>query len=97
MKRQHESKKIGTILKEMIEGKPLEKGIDSVRISEVWEKQMGASILAYTEEIALKNSTLFVKLSSAVLREELGYGKEKIKNLLNESLDKEVVKKIVFR
>ena len=97
MKRQHESKKIGTILKEMIEGKPLEKGIDSVRIREVWEKQMGASILAYPEEIALKNSTLFVKLSSAVLREELGYGKEKIKNLLNESLDKEVVKKIVFR
>ena len=77
MKRQHESKKIGTILKEMIEGKPLERGIDSVRIREVWEEQMGASILAYTEEIVLKNSTLFVKLSSAVLREELGMAKKK--------------------
>ena len=97
MKRQHESKKIGSILKEMIEGKPLERGIDSVRIREVWEQQMGASILAYTEEIVLKNGSLFVKLSSAVLREELSYGKEKIKNLLNESLNKEVVKKIVFR
>jgi len=97
VKRQHESKKIGSILKEMIEGNPLEKGIDSVRIREVWEKQMGTSILAYTEEIMLKNNTLFVTLSSAVLREELSYGKEKIINLLNESLDKEVVKKIVFR
>ncbi len=97
MKRQHESKKIGSILKEMIEGNPLEKGIDSVRIREVWEQQMGTSILAYTEEIMLKNNTLFVTLSSAVLREELSYGKEKIINLLNESLDKEVVKKIVFR
>jgi hypothetical protein len=97
VKRQHESKKIGSILKEMIEGNPLEKGIDSVRIREVWEQQMGTSILAYTEEIMLKNNTLFVTLSSAVLREELSYGKEKIINLLNESLDKEVVKKIVFR
>lgn len=97
MKRQHESKKIGSILKEMIEGNPLEKGIDSVRIREVWEQQMGTSILAYTEEIMLKNNTLFVTLSSAVMREELSYGKEKIINLLNESLDKEVVKKIVFR
>lgn len=97
MKRQHESKKIGSILKEMIEGNPLEKGIDSVRIREVWEQQMGTSILAYTEEIMLKNNTLFVTLSSAVLREELSYGKEKIINLLNESLDKEVIKKIVFR
>ena len=97
MKRQHESKKIGSILKEMIEGNPLEKGIDSVRIREVWEQQMGTSILAYTEEIMLKNNTLFVTLSTAVLREELSYGKEKIINLLNESLDKEVVKKIVFR
>jgi len=97
VKRQHESKKIGSILKEMIEGNPLEKGIDSVRIREVWEQQMGTSILAYTEEIMLKNNTLFVTLSSAVLREELSYGKEKIINLLNESLDKEVIKKIVFR
>lgn len=97
MKRQHDSKAIGSILKEMIEGKPLEKGIDSVRIREVWKQQMGESVLAYTNEIILKNSTLYIKLSSAVLREELSYGKEKIIALLNEALQKEVVKKVVFR
>ena len=96
MKRQHESKRIGSILKEMIEGKPLEKGIDNIRIREIWEQQMGSSIKAYTQEIVLKRETLYIKLSSSVLREELGYGKEKIVALLNESLEKEVIKKVVF-
>ena len=57
---------------------------------------MGSSIKAYTQEIVLKRETLYIKLSSSVLREELGYGKEKIVALLNESLEKEVIKKVVF-
>jgi hypothetical protein len=32
-----------------------------------------------------------------VLREELGYGKEKIIKLLNEVLDKDLIKKLVLR
>lgn len=58
---------------------------------------MGNGVNAYTEEVILKNTTLYVKLSSAVLREELSYGKQKIIDLLNESLRKEIIKQLVFR
>jgi hypothetical protein len=51
----------------------------------------------YTKAIELKNDTLYVQLSSSVLREELSYGNEKIVNMLNESLGKEIVKKLVLR
>jgi hypothetical protein len=40
---------------------------------------------------------LYVALSSAVLREELSYGKDKIIKMINEELRKDVVKEIILR
>jgi hypothetical protein len=45
----------------------------------------------------LSNKTLFISLSSAVLREELSYGKSKIIQMMNEALGKELITKIVLR
>jgi hypothetical protein len=38
-----------------------------------------------------------VELTSAVLREELSYGKEKIVKMINEELKREVVTTVVLR
>ena len=35
------------------------------------------------KEITLKNKTLYIKLSSPALKQELSYGKEKLKNLMD--------------
>ena len=51
----------------------------------------------YTEKITLKGNTLFISLNNATLREELGYGKEKIIKMMNEQLGSEILKKIEFR
>jgi hypothetical protein len=45
----------------------------------------------------LKGNTLYVALSSAVLREELSYGKDKIITMINEELRKELVKHLILR
>ena len=58
---------------------------------------MKNGVANYTTDINLKNGTLYVKLKSSVLREELSYGKEKIVKLLNEKLKKNLIKKIVLR
>ena len=58
---------------------------------------MGNGINNYTTAIELKNDTLYVQLSSSALREELSYGKQKIIELLNEEIGKEIVNKIVLR
>jgi hypothetical protein len=58
---------------------------------------MGPAIEKYTTAIKLQNETLFVQLSSSVLREELSYGKEKIINMLNRELGKDLIKKLVLR
>jgi hypothetical protein len=88
---------IGDVLKEFIEVNKLRSGMDKIDVQEAWKSLMGNGVNSYTKEVILKGSTLYVALSSAVLREELSYGKQKIINMLNEELRKEIVKDIVLR
>ncbi len=62
-----------------------------------WASLMGNGVNHYTTAVELREGTLYVSLSSSVLREELSLGKSKIVELLNEELGREVVSKIVLR
>ncbi len=96
-KRFNEENSIADVLKQFIVQNKLESGIDVVNVREAWQNLMGNGVNNYTTEIQLKGSTLYVALSSAVLREELSYGKDKIIKMINEELKKDLVTSIVFR
>ena len=96
-KRFNEESPIGDVLKQFITQNKLEAGMDVVNVRDAWKNLMGNGVNNYTTEIQLKGSTLYVALSSAVLREELSYGKDKIIKMINEEMGKEVVKSIVLR
>jgi hypothetical protein len=96
-KRNNDNQPIQDILKEFVKTNNLEGGLDKVNAREAWTNLMGNGVNNYTTAIELKHETLYVQLSSSVLREELSYGKEKIVNMLNESLGKDLVKKLVLR
>tara|TARA_R110000764_G_scaffold53819_1_gene117274 strand:- start:515 stop:811 length:297 start_codon:yes stop_codon:yes gene_type:complete len=84
-------------LSAFIQKNKLEKGMDKVDARAAWAKLMGNGVNNYTTEIELKFDTLYVSLSSSVLREELSLGKSKIVRMINEEIGKEVVKKLVLR
>ena len=96
-KRNNDNQPIEDILKEFVKTNNLQTGLDKVNVREAWAKLMGNGVNNYTTAIELKHETLYVHLSSSVLREELSYGTEKIINMLNESIGKDVVKKLVLR
>ena len=89
--------KIDSLIKFFIKENNLGNGLETVEVKELWYKLMKNGIANYTTDINLKNGTLYIKLKSSVLREELSYGKEKIVKLLNEKLKKDLIKKIVLR
>lgn len=97
MARKNEEQPLSDVLKNFVDKNKLQKGLDRVNVREVWENQMGPAIKKYTTAIKLDGETLYVHLSSSVLREELSYGKEKIIRMLNESLGKELIQKLVLR
>jgi hypothetical protein len=96
-KRQGDHNPISTILQDFIETNRLQQGLDKVSIKEAWATVMGAAIVKYTAQIKLDRDTLYVQLSSSVLREELSYGKQKIIDLLNEEMKKPLISKLVLR
>jgi len=96
-KRFNEESPIGDVLKQFITQNKLEPGMDVVNVRDAWKNLMGNGVNNYTTEIQLKGSTLYVALSSAVLREELSYGKDKIIKMINEELRKDLVTNLVLR
>ena len=96
-KRFNEESSIGDVLKQFISQNKLEAGMDVVNVRDAWKNLMGNGVNSYTTEIQLKGSTLYVALSSAVLREELTYGKDKIIKMINEELRKDLVTYLVLR
>ncbi|NHM03923.1 DUF721 domain-containing protein [Flavobacterium celericrescens] len=96
-KRFNEEIQIGDVLKQFITQNKLEAGIDVVNVRDAWKNLMGNGVNNYTTEIQLKGSTLYVALSSAVLREELSYGKDKIIKMINEELRKDLITTLVLR
>ncbi len=96
-RRKNEHQNMSEVLKEFVTENKLQKGMDKVAVRDVWEQIMGPAIHKYTQNIKLDRKTLYVQLTSSVLREELSYGKEKIISNLNEALGKDLVKKLIFR
>ncbi|WP_418509421.1 DUF721 domain-containing protein [Corallibacter sp.] len=96
-KRNNEHISISDALKEFVETNKLERGLNRINVADAWKDMMGNGVNNYTTAISLKGDTLYVQLSSSVLREELSYGKEKIISMLNENLGKELVKTLILR
>ncbi len=95
-KRHNDNMSLNDALKEFVDANKLQKGLDRIDVQDAWVKLMGNGVNNYTTGVQLKNTTLYVQLSSSVLREELSYGKEKIITLLNEALGKPLIKKLVL-
>ena len=96
-KRNNENLNMADALKEFVETNRLEKGLDAVNVQDAWKNMMGNGVNNYTTAVLLKGDTLYVQLSSSVLREELSYGTQKIISMLNESMGKDLIKKLVLR
>ena len=84
-------------LNAFIKENKLQKGIDKVMVKKAWEKIMDNGVNNYTTAVELRNDTLYVSLSSSVLREELSHGKSKIIDMINQEMKKDLVKNIVLR
>ncbi len=85
------------VLREMIDSYRLRGKLNQSRIRSTWEEMMGPVIAKYTTEIRVRNQKLFLTITSAPLKQELSYGKEKIVKILNEHLGEEFIKEVIIR
>ena len=95
-KRHNEHLSLSDALKEFVDTNKLQDGLDKVNVQDAWKDLMGNGVNSYTSSVQLKRDTLYVRLTSSVLREELSYGKVKIISMLNEALGKPLINKLVL-
>ncbi|NMH29270.1 DUF721 domain-containing protein [Flavobacterium silvaticum] len=88
---------IGDVLKQIIDQNKLQPGMDQIAVEQAWLTLLGNGVKSYTRKVTFRNGTIYAELTSAVLREELSYGKSKIIAMINEELKREVVKEVVLR
>lgn len=95
-KNKFEAKTLKEVLKDIVAQKPLQKGVQNVRICNSWSEVMGENIKQYTDQVRFSHNTLYVQLRSAPLKMELSYELELIKQRLNTHLDGAFIQKIVL-
>ena len=88
---------IGEALQQFLKKSRLKTGVQAVQIEEVWEQIMGKTVAKYTDKLQIIGSTLFITTSVAPLKNELLYQKEKIIQMVNESLGENVIKEVVIK
>ena len=94
--RQSKSEKLGDIVNQILRLNGLETPLNQHRIIEVWKNNIGKSFEKYTENIFIKNQTLYIKLNSSVVRNELSMHAKTLANKLNKEVNALVITNIVF-
>lgn len=93
-----ESKQLSDVLRHfMEENASLKTKIAEKRAVRAWNELLGEGVAKYTSNVYLRRSTLFVHLSSSVLRAELLMNKQNLIDRLNDYAEMKVVKNIVLR
>jgi len=87
---------LGDALRQFLNKSRLKNNIQSLQISEHWEKVMGVTISKYTDRIEVKDGTLFIHTNVAPLKNELVFQKELIISRMNESLGEALIKEVVI-
>ena len=89
---------LGDALKNMLKASPkLERNLQKTKIENIWKAQMGETIHRYTREIRLVGDQLILSIESAALRNELSFGREKIKKIINDELGETVIREVIIR
>ena len=70
--------------------------VDEINIIATYKDVVGDLITKLTQDIKVKNKTLYLKVSSATLRNELSYKKQDLINKINANLKTEAIHTIIF-
>lgn len=96
MKRNN-TEQIGDVIRKFLRQSGLESPLNEFRLVDAWRDVVGPTISKYTLNLYIRNQTLFVHLSSSVLRQELQMQREMLVRHLNDKVGASVIVDIVFR
>jgi predicted nucleic acid-binding Zn ribbon protein len=95
-KRTTNNQSLRQVIEELIGAYRLSDKLNQARVISLWDNVVGKMIARDTTHLYIKHKTLYEKLNSPALREELGYAKSKLIKSLNKAAGAEVIEDIAF-
>ncbi|MDE6079368.1 MAG: DUF721 domain-containing protein [Duncaniella sp.] len=87
---------IGSIIDEVMERCGLTDSLNDQRASAIWAEVVGPGINRYTSRRYVDRGVMHVYLTSAPLKNELQFVKERLIEALNKALGAEIVKELII-
>lgn len=84
------------VIDEWLAEHPMANKAKETKVAHLWGTLLGPAVKSRTKNVYFKNGRLSVKLDSSVLKNELNFAKESIREKMNEEFGEEVVKEIVL-
>jgi len=97
LKMRNNNRKIGDIIKQLMQNPKLSDKLKKIDALSVWEEIIGEQLLKYIIEQKIFNGILYVKLNSAVVRNELSYKKSELINKINHKSGKTIITDIILK
>ena len=88
---------IGFVIKKLMHNAKLVNKLEKLDALEIWKNIIGKDLKQYITENKIRNSVLYVKLNSSVLRNELSYKKSELLDEINKKIGKEFLKDIILK
>jgi predicted nucleic acid-binding Zn ribbon protein len=89
-------KQIKELILRNLRAQGLETPLQQKRLIDLWPTVMGEMIAGYTQQVYIRNQTLYVHLSSPALRQDLSMQRREIVRRLNEQVGSQVIADIRF-
>ena len=88
---------IGDIIRKLMKNPKLAGKLDELDALQAWDEIIGNQICKYVADQKIYKGTLYVKLKSAVVRNELSYKKSELISQINNRLGKKLLTNIVLK
>lgn len=95
MKRNN-TEQLGAVVSQFLRQMGLETPLNEYRLVDSWKDVVGSTIARYTADLYIKNQTLYVRLTSSVLRQELQMQRAELVRRLNAAVHSQVIVNIIF-
>jgi predicted nucleic acid-binding Zn ribbon protein len=96
MKRKN-SEKLQNVIYQYLRENGLETPLNEFRATQAWSSIVGPAISKYTTDIKIYNQTMFVSISSSVVRNELLMKRSTLIKRVNDHVGAQVITQIVFK
>lgn len=93
----YDEKTLKEVLLDMVTQYRLKQGISEAQVKAAWARLMGPSIIQHTTQVRVIRKKLYLMIDSPALRQELFYGREKIRKMLNQDLGEDYLEEVFVK